>query len=110
MKIYLIFIIIFALPIAFGDQIHPHMRCDITEKQIWDEELQKHDCIAVTFVKQEVETCGEGVDYFWDQTGFQSYEQVKCNIPVTKIEVNLDLWELWEQYAWDFVFSGRYGW
>ncbi len=111
MKLYILFIIVlvFTLPIAFTDQIHPHMRCDITEKQIWDEELQKHDCIATSFTPIEP-TCSKNVNYVWNQTGLQSYEQVKCNIPVTKIEVNLDMWELWEQYAWDFVFSGRYGW
>lgn len=110
---------------AFGDQVSPHLRCDITEKMTWNDELQKHDCIPTTFVIPEPEICKkdiyiwnytdntvrkESTDYIWVQTGLQSFEQVSCNQAVTKIEVNLDLWELWEQYAWDFVFSGRYGW
>jgi hypothetical protein len=124
---YLIFTIVLVstLPLAFGDQVSPHLRCDITEKQTWDEELQKHDCIPTNFVKPQSPTCKkdlyywsytentvkkESTDYIWIQTGLQSYEQVSCHKAITKIEVNLDLWELWEQYAWDFVFSGRYGW
>ena len=103
-------ILVSALPLAFGDQVSPHLRCDITEKMTWSKELQKHDCIPTTFVKQESKTCREGINYFWNQTGVQSYEQVDCSKTVTKIEIKLDFWEQWEQYAWDFVFSNRYGW
>ena len=103
-------VLVFSLPVAFGDQVSPHLRCEIYEKQTWDDDLEKHDCIPVTFVKPESQTCEKGIDYIWDQTGFQSYEQVDCNKAVTRIEVNLDFWELWEQYAWDFVFGNRYGW
>jgi len=112
LNIYLILTIILvsAIPVAFSDQVHPHLRCDITEKMTWNDDLQKHDCIQTTFVNQEPQTCEKGIYYVWEQTGVQSYEQVSCTKTVTKIEVNLDTWELWQQYAWDFVFSGRYGW
>lgn len=112
MNLYLVFTIVLVstLPVAFGDQVSPHLRCDITEKMTWNDELQEHDCIPTTFVKQESQSCEEGIDYIWNQTGVQSFEQVSCQKAVTKIEVNLDFWELWEQYAWDFVFSGRFGW
>jgi len=124
---YLILAIILAsaLPLAFAELESPHLRCDITEKMTWSEELQKHDCIPTTFVKQESEICKkdiyiwnytdntirkESTDYIWVQTGVQSFEQISCNKAVTTIEPKLDTWEQWEQYAWDFVFSTRYGW
>ncbi len=92
----------------------------------WNDELQKHECFPTNFVIQEPEICKkdtyiwsytantvikeEATEYIWVQTGLQSYEQVSCTKSVTTIEPKLDTWELWEQYAWDFVFSGRYGW
>lgn len=114
MKYYLTLIILSTLPMAFADQVSPHMRCDYNdEKQIWNDELQKHECIPTTFEPKSLscEQSEQNQTYFWNLTGVNSYERVSCEYtPVTKIDIKLDIWEQWEQYAWDFVFSGRFGW
>lgn len=114
MKLYLIpiIILVFALPIAFADQVSPHMRCDITEQMTWNEELNVHECIGTSFVAPPTPACNKDIDYVWKQTGLQSYEQVLCNIPITQIEptdfeFDAHVWDFW---AWNFVFSDKYGW
>ncbi len=112
MKLYLLFImvLVFALPIAFADQVSPHMRCADDEKMTWSDELQKHECIGTSFVAPPTPACNKDIDYVWKQTGLQSYEQVKCNIPITQIEPTDFDAHVWDYWAWNFVFSGRIGW
>jgi len=111
--IYLFLVLVFTLGFGsstYADQVSPHMRCGEEDRMTWNIELQKHECLPTYFTPIEP-NCSNDVDYVWKQTGLQSYEQVNCpKEAVTKIDVNLGLWELWEQYAWDFVFSGRFGW
>lgn len=111
MKLFLFFVLVITLffgSSTYANQESPHMRCADDERMTTDE-LGVHDCIKTTFVNQS-QTCEKDTIYVWNQTGYSSYQQVICNIPVTKIDIKLDMWEQWEQYAWDFVFSGRYGW
>jgi len=39
-----IFTIVFvsSISFAFGDQVHPHKRCEIYEKMTWNEEVLQH--------------------------------------------------------------------
>lgn len=95
---------------AYADQVMPHMRCDITEQMTWNEELNQHECSAVPFVAPPTPACSEDVDYVWKQTGYQSWEQVKCNIPVTTIEPTEFFDEhVWDWWAWNFVFTEIHG-
>ena len=52
-----IFTIVFisSISFAFGDQVHPHKRCEIYEKMTWNEELNKHECFATSFTEQETQ-------------------------------------------------------
>ena len=112
MNFYLVLtvVLVSTFPVVFADQIYPHLRCDNNEKQTWNEELQKHNCIPTTFVKQEFQSCKKGIDYTWNQVGFQSYEQVICN-PITQI-IQTDFYDahVWDYWSWNFVFSNRHGW
>jgi len=108
-----IFTIVFvsSISFAFGDQVHPHKRCEIYEKMTWNEELNKHECFATSFTEQETPTCSKDVDYVWKQTGNQSYEQVICNKPITEIEQTDFEYDahVWDYWAWNFVFTNFHG-